>query len=381
MDAAASRNRLQGGHCPSCAGYTYNNLSEDDIMTKTVNRNINRLFILLVIGVLTYGCAAPPVPDLVWPEPPDQPRIKYVTQYRNTSALKETNVVVGIIAGSEAADPLKKPNGVYVSDAGKVYISDTARGDVMVLDTVSKEGSLLGGRLLGKPIGIAVDDKGRVFVADTDVKKVMVFTSDGKVSNDFVQPNEPFQRPSGVAVDSVRKQLYVAETYTHQIWVFDLETLKQKSVIGWRGKGDGEFNFPSFLTVDKNGNLIVTDTQNGRVQIFDSEGRFLRKFGEFGDAPGMFARPKGVAVDSEGHIYVVDAAFNNIQIFDEEGRILMAFSSYGVGNGEMILPAGIAIDKDDFIYVVDSWGRRVEVFEYLGDKHKAREAAEAVKKK
>lgn len=346
-------------------------------MAKIVKRKVSVLFLLFVVGVLVYGCATPPVPDLVWPEPPDQPRIKYVTEYRQTGSLKETSLAVGLIAGAEMGQPLKKPNGVYVDTTGKVYISDTARGDVMILDTVSKNGSIIGTKLLGKPIGIAVDDKGRVFVADTDIKKVLVFTDDGKIADDYLKPDEPFQRPSGVAVDIARRQLYVTDTYDHQIRVFDLDTLKQKSVIGTRGKGDGQFNFPSFLVVDANGNLIVSDTQNGRIQILDPDGRFLRRFGEFGDAPGMFARPKGVAVDSEGHIYVVDAAFNNVQIFDEEGRILMAFSSYGTDNGQMILPSGIAIDKDDFIYVVDSWGRRVEVFEYLGDKHKAREAAKA----
>lgn len=350
-------------------------------MTKTVKRNISRILILLVIGVLTYGCAAPSLPDMIWPSPPDEPRIKYVREYTDTASLKEKSAAVEILVGSDVPESLKKPNGVFVDATGKVYVTDTARGDVMLLNTVNKQGWVIGGSLLSKPIGVAADDKGRVFVADSDNKKVFVFLSDGKLSGENLKPDEPFKRPSGIAVDNERRQLYVTDTYDHHIRVFDLDTLKQKSVIGWRGKEDGLFNFPSFLAVAPNGNIVVSDTQNGRVQILDPDGRFLRRFGEFGDSPGMFARPKGVAVDSEGHIYVVDAAFNNIQIFDDEGRILMAFSSYGVSRGEMILPSGIAIDKDDYIYVVDSWGRRVEVFEFLGGKHKAREAAKAVKKK
>ncbi|OGQ55188.1 MAG: hypothetical protein A3J24_05335 [Deltaproteobacteria bacterium RIFCSPLOWO2_02_FULL_53_8] len=350
-------------------------------MMKTVKRSISRFFILLVAGILTYGCAAPPLPDLIWPIPPDEPRIKYVKQLTDTESLKEKSAATELLIGSESAEPLKKPNGVFVDSTGKVYVTDTARSEIMKLDTVSKQGAIIGSRLLSKPIGVVADDKGRVFVADSDNKKVWIFTAEGNISDEFLKPDTPFKRPSGIAIDSILKLLYVTDTYDHHIRVFDLETLKQKSIIGWRGREDGLFNYPSFLTVAPNGNIVVSDTQNGRIQIFDSEGRFLRRFGEFGDAPGMFARPKGVAVDSEGHIYVVDAAFNNVQIFDDEGRILMAFSGYGVGRGEMILPAGIAIDKDDYIYVVDSWGRRVEVFEFLGDKHKAREAAKAAKKK
>lgn len=349
-------------------------------MVKTVKGNVGIIFILLLMGLQMYGCGGAPIPDLVWPPAPDEPRIKYVTIYRSTASLKETSVAVDILVGSEAGEPFKKPNGAFADSTGKVYVTDTARGDVMVFDTVNKEGSVFGGRQLAKPISVATDDRGRIFVPDADSKKVWIFKADGNLSDDYLQPDEPLKRPSGAVVDKAHKQLYVTDTYDHNIKVFDLETLKQKSVIGGRGKEEGQFNYPSFLALDLNGNLVVSDTQNGRVQIFDMDGRFLRRFGEFGDAPGMFARPKGVAVDSEGHIYVVDAGFNNVQIFDDEGRILMAFGGYGAGRGEMILPSGIAIDKDDFIYVVDSYGRRVVVFEFLGEKHKAREAAKAGKK-
>lgn len=352
---------------------------------KTFKGNISRIFITLVIGVLAYGCAGPPpLPDMVWPAPPDPPRVKYVTQYKTTEDLTGRNVALDIVAGQGAVQALKKPNGVYVDVSGRIYVTDTARGDVMMLDTVNKEGSILGGRLLAKPIGVAVDKQGRIFVADSDTKNVAVFDKNGKLLATNIKPDEPFKRPSGIAIDNERDLLYVTDTYDHHVRVFDVNTLKQKRVIGGRGKEEGYFNFPSYLAVGPKGNLVVSDTQNGRVQIFDTDGKFLLRFGEFGDAPGMFGRPKGVAVDSEGHIYVVDAAFNNVQIFNDEGRILMAFSGYGTGRGEIVLPAGIAIDKDDYIYVVDSWGRRVEVFEFLGDKHKQREEAakaEAEKKK
>jgi len=111
---------------------------------------------------------------------------------------------------------------------------------------------------------------------------------------------------------------------------------------------------------------------NGRVQIFDQSGRFIRSFGKLGDGPGMFARPKGIALDSEGHIYVIDSAFNNVQIFDSEGQILMAFGAFGEGRGQQILPAGLAIDSEDKIYVIDQWNARVNVYEYMGERYKAR---------
>lgn len=342
----------------------------------------SRFLAALIIGILVYGCAAPPPPpELYWPFAPDKPRIKYVRAYKTTVDLKQRSAAAELALGTEASDALKKPMGVFVDESGKIYVTDTARSDVMIIDTVSKEGKVIGGRNVSKPIGVVTDSKGRIFVADSDMKKVVVLDKDGKVITDNLLADPPLKRPSGLAVDNKLNRLYVTDTYDHNVKAFDLDTLKQISVIGHRGNGDGQFNFPSHLAIDSKGKLYVSDTQNGRVQVFDSDGKFLFKFGEFGDAPGMFARPKGIAVDSEGHIYVVDSAFNNVQIFDEEGHILMAFSGYGTNRGEMILPAGAAVDKDDFIYVVDSWGRRVEVFEFLGEKHKAREAEAKAKAK
>lgn len=339
-----------------------------------MNKICSRFLAALIIGILAYGCAAPPLPDLYWPFPPDEPRIKYVKDYRTTTDLKEQSAAAALVVGAEARAALKKPAGVFVDESGKVYVTDTARSDIMIIDTVSKEGRVIGARNTSKPIGVVSDSKGRIFVADSDTKKVAVFDRNGKIITDNLTADPPLKRPTGLAVDNKRNRLYVSDTYDHTVKTFDLTTLKQTGVIGSRGRDEGQFNFPSYLTVDSKGKLYVSDTQNGRIQIFDADGKFILKFGEFGDAPGMFARPKGVAVDSEGHIYVVDSAFNNVQIFSDEGQILMAFSGYGTGRGEMILPAGAAVDKDDFIYVVDSWGRRVEVFEFLGKKHKAREA-------
>lgn len=337
-------------------------------------KKVFKILFAIFIPVLIYGCTAPPLPDLVWPEPPDEPKIKYIMELKNSASLKAGSGAADILLGSDTGGGLKKPMSVHVDNNGKVFVTDTAASDVFIFDTVSKKLDTLGSmgsRVFYKPIGITSDYMGRIFVTDSQVDKVAVIDAKGTVIQNLV-PDVPFKQPSGIVADNVNKKLYVADTHTHDIKVFDLETLKHIKTIGKRGKEEGEFNFPSHITIDTKGNLYVVDTMNGRVQIFDAEGQFLKAFGQFGDAPGMFARPKGIGVDSEGHIYIADAAFNNIQIFDDEGRTLLVFASYGNSRGQMILPAGVTVDKDDFIYVVDSWNRRVEVFEYLGEKSKAR---------
>jgi DNA-binding beta-propeller fold protein YncE len=128
------------------------------------------------------------------------------------------------------------------------------------------------------------------------------------------------------------------------------------------------FNSPTHIAVDrKNGNVFVADTNMFRVQVFDKDGTYLRKFGQLGDNPGDFSRPKGIAVDSEGHIYVADAAFNNFQIFDDMGQLLLTIGHMGNGAGQFQLPSGMYVDEQDKIYVADSLNKRIEVFQYMSE--------------
>ena len=342
-----------------------------------MSKFLKRLLLTFAIPVALYGCAKPPMPDVYWPEPPDTPRIKFVKSYRGAADFAKGGMAVDIILGSAGGMALKKPMGLHVDKNGILYVTDTASADVFMFDTKNSRFTTLGqmgAKIFYKPISVTTDDSGRIFVTDSQVDKVAILNQGGGLLG-YLEPSEPFQQPTGIVADNVKKRLYVTDTHSHDIRVFDLETLKPLKTIGKRGKEEGEFNFPSHIGVDNEGTLYVVDTMNGRLQIFDSEGKFIRAFGQFGDIPGMFARPKGVGIDSEGHIYIVDAAFNNIQIFEKEGAILMSFGSYGAGRGQMVLPAGMSVDHEDFIYVVDSWNRRVNVYEYLGEKSKSRAAA------
>ncbi|HBG46240.1 MAG TPA: hypothetical protein DDW94_04530 [Deltaproteobacteria bacterium] len=346
-----------------------------------MSKFLKRLLLVFAVPAVLFGCAAPPLPDVAWPEPPDQPRIKFVRALRGSADFSSGGVAVDILLGSGQGNNLKKPMGVHADKNGKVYVTDTAAADVFVFDTKNSKMTTLvemGARGFFKPISVTTDNKGRIFVTDSQVDKVAVLDQTGKMIQNL-QPAEPFQQPTGVVADDANNRLYVTDTHSHDIRVFELDTLKPLKTIGKRGKEEGEFNFPSHISVDNKGNLYVVDTMNGRLQVFDVDGKFIRAFGQFGDSAGMFARPKGVGVDSEGHIFIVDAAFNNVQIFDIEGQILMSFSSYGADRGQLILPAGLSIDNEDYIYVVDSWNRRVNVYEYVGEKSKAREASKAKK--
>lgn len=322
---------------------------------------------------LAYGCskAAVQEPLLLYPLPPDEPRIKYVRTYRG-----EIDFVKGgffdIIFGRPAAPRLRKPYGV-TARGDKIYVTQTGGASVAVIDTKAQKVSYIGdmgstGRL-SMPIGVAVAPSGMLIVSDSKLKRVFVYDEAGNFKG-AIGKKDDFEAPSGIAINPELGRVYIADSYGHRVGVYTLQG-EALFKFGRRGHDNAEFNFPTSIAIDKrNGEVYVVDTQNFRVQVFDKDGRFLRKFGSVGDTPGSFARPKGIGIDSEGHVYVADAAFDNFQVFDETGRLLLPIGAAGSRPGYFQLPAGVYVDENDRIYVVDQLNNRVQVFQYLSEKWK-----------
>jgi tripartite motif-containing protein 71 len=134
--------------------------------------------------------------------------------------------------------------------------------------------------------------------------------------------------PFGVAVDNDRDHLYCSDEWTNTISVFDTSG---KFIRKWgtTGSGDGELLRPAGLAVEKNGNVIVADSGNNRLQVFTPEGRFVGKCGKAGSGEGELNQPWGVTVDKDGNIYVADWKNHRIQKLDGNGRFLMQIGHYG----------------------------------------------------
>ncbi len=328
-----------------------------------------RLLLMTGIAFVSTGTFSGASGDLAWPLPPDTPRIQYIKSYSGAADFrKKPSRWRRVLVGPEVDKgiKLKKPYGVTTDDAGKMYVTDTGLGAVLVFDESEKKVRVLGqeGQVrLVTPIGLAVATDGSVFVSDADLNQVFRFSAEGRMDLSLGKA-EGLQNPTGIALDRTRSRLYVADSHLHKLFIYSTDG---EFIGSWgdRGPGPGQFNYPTNLAVDRQGNVRVVDTGNFRVQVFSPEGKFLSTFGEAGDSFGSFSRPKGIAIDSEGHTYVVDAAFNNYQIFDDEGQLLLFVGSLGSDPGRFWLPAGIHIDDNDRVFVVDQLNRRVQVFQYL----------------
>jgi DNA-binding beta-propeller fold protein YncE len=334
-----------------------------------------KLFILYLLILFTNSCATSSPQytqksdsQKVWPPPPAPARIQWLAKWSDKNDFGKTSEALEMLIGKERIEKLRRPNGVVADSEGNIYVADSEMRMIFVFDIKKNTLRFLGWQRLAAPVGLAIDNKRNlIFVSDSRTKKVFgINKNSDDITLTIGGPSE-FKNPTGLVYDEQRERLYVTDTQGHEVKVFDKNGRLLFS-IGRRGNTDGEFNYPSYLSLDKKGNLYVVDSFNFRVQIFDPEGKFLKKFGQLGDSSGFFTRPHGIGIDSDGNIYVVDAAFNNFQIFNDSGRLLLWVGNGGPNPGEFMLPTGLYVDGNDRIYVSDTFNKRVQVFQYLKDK-------------
>jgi len=328
--------------------------------------------------LLAAGCATKPKqvePErLVWPAAPLTTRIEFVRSITSESDLKRDTTfsqkLLNWLGGVKApAKRIVEPMGLAVSDDGqRVYVSNFGQQAVFAFDFSEKTFTEIA--QLAHPLGLALDAQGQLYVIEQGKKRISIFDQAGDRLRSITHPD--IVRPSGIAIDRARARIYLADTGRarregkppagHNIKIFNLDG-ELLDTIG-KGFGDepGQFRFPTYLTLDANGNLYVTDTLNSRVQVFDPDGNYVKKFGERGNAWGMFDKPKGVAVDSFGNVYVADSGWSNVQIFNQKGQVLLFFGGRGHFPGMLKNPTAITIDADNNIYVADFVNHRINMY-------------------
>ena len=327
---------------------------------------------------------------LVWPEPPNIPRVRYTSYFAgmkfdkeaDTPGKKAKQTWMDRLAGTQSQDEkvtiknfpfqLLGPYGMSVDSKGRLYVADQKVGAIFIFNTETKDTELIRNGFeahFGLINSVAVDDDDRIFVSDGKLGKVLVFNAKHQVQDQI----KGLVDPVGLAIDKENRLLYVVDTQQDQVLVYDADSLKPIRKIGTAGKKHtlttpGDFALPTDVAVDKDGNIYVTDTLNWRVEIFDAEGKFISQFGKHCDAIGCFERPKGIAVDSDGHIWVVDTSLSLVQAYDRDGQLLGYVGGPGRLLGQFNDPVGIFIDQNNRMFVSEQypWGR-VQQFRYITD--------------
>ena len=186
----------------------------------------------------------------------------------------------------------------------------------------------------------------------------------GEFGKGFGTGDENFGLPSAMAFDH-QDNLHITDEYLNRITVWDSQG---NFVRKWGnpGNGDGELNGPSGITFDGEGNSYVSDQNNNRVQKFSSDGEMILQWGTFGQNPGQFNLPWRITLDFSGNVYVADWRNDRVQKFSGDGEYLATIGKSGTGDGELNRPSDVAVDKDGNVYISDWGNQRVQVFDRNG---------------
>ena len=339
------------------------------------------LLLVVVAGLGLGACQStaerPPSPEeleIPFPSPPDEPRYFYERTLFSTADVRprgDTERLRQMLTGEAATGQgFGKPFDVASCD-GRVYVSDTVARTVMVFDVPARDFFEVGVEepgVLGQPLGVNTDDACNLYVADGRSGKINIYDAKGGFLR-ALGGEDDFNRLSHVAVTGDGSRVFGVDTggvdtREHRVRVYDGVTGEHLHDIGTRGSGDGELNLARDAEIGPDGLLYVVDGGNFRIQVFDQQGNFVRKFGDIGRQTGQFSRPKGIAVDPEGRVFVSDAAFGNFQIFTADGQLLLFIGSRGgqLAPAKYMLPAGIDTDADGRVLMVDQFFRKVDIY-------------------
>jgi uncharacterized protein YjiK len=295
-------------------------------------------------------------------------RIKWVSEFPSISE-KKTNLsekIGQVVFGKKDIPEISKPISVLALNPDSFLVLD--QGNNTIFNIRNKESEIP--RFLKKRenyftslVGICSISKNEILFTDSKLNQIYKINND-KTECVVLNDSLKLDQPTGIAFSNLTNEIWVVETKSHKISILNNKGERIKT-IGTRGNNNGEFNFPTSISIDKDGFAYVVDAMNFRVQIFNKDGQFVSTFGKQGDATGDFARPKGIAIDSEGNIYIADALFNTVQIFNKKGIFLYYFGSQGKEKEKFWMPSGIFIDSLNYIYVSDSYNSRIQIFQMV----------------
>ena len=193
---------------------------------------------------------------------------------------------------------------------------------------------------------VAVDSKDNVYVFCRGPVPLFIFDSEGNYINSWGEGE--FLRPHGICLDK-NDDLYLIDDQGHMI---EKRTKEGKLIfrLGEKGKSSvrqsGDiFNLPTDAIVDPdNGDIFISDGYgNSRVHKFDTEGNYIKSWGEPGSDEGKFSLPHNIAITSDKRLLVADRENFRLQIFDTEGNFLDQWHIHH--------PMSVTTDRKDNIYV------------------------------
>lgn len=166
-----------------------------------------------------------------------------------------------------------------------------------------------------KPHRLVLDKKGNIYVSGGYYRGIAILDNNGKFI-DIISPEEDGRKVyiNNLSVDGSGR-IYLISEEEGRIYVYD-ENRRYLFKFGEKGGSSGKLSRPQALAVDDvSGRIYVTDYMRHAVNVYDRNGLYISEFGGFGWSPGWFAYPIGIFFDHKGRLMVVDTFNNRVQVF------------------------------------------------------------------
>ena len=266
----------------------------------------------------------------------------------------------------ESVGKLGTPWGVAVNDRDEIAVTELNNSRVSVF---SSDGTHL--RSFGKygknngeltyPRGIAFDKDGNIIVADAGNHRIQVFSMNGKFLRRFGEEGKldhQLNSPHGLSI-SRNGNIIVVDRFNKLIKIFSSggECLHKFG-------GEGSLVDPLHC-IQQGEYFIVSDFHDRCIKMFDREGNFAFKFGMVGNKDEEFKQPAFLSVNKEGLLMVCEYGNYRVQVFDLSGKFVTKFGSRGSRAGEFQFPVATASLGDGRVVVSDSQNHRIQVFDQM----------------
>ncbi len=205
------------------------------------------------------------------------------------------------------------------------------------------------------------DPERHVWVIDDNRQQVFKFTNDGSklmmtLGEAGVAGNDDkhFGRPTDIAwlPDGA---FFVSDGYVNtRVVKFDKNG---KFLLTWgtKGNGPGQFDLPHSIDVDRNRRVYVADRSNGRIQIFDENGKYLDRWQNI-------RQPYHIMISADQHLWVADGITNKFLKYDLHGKLLYSWGTYGIFPGAFWGVHQFSVDSAGNLYAAETFGGRTQKF-------------------
>ena len=215
------------------------------------------------------------------------------------------------------------PRGVAIDRCDNIYVADNNNHRIQKFTAEGKFIAAVGGKKGSKnlqfkhPVGICFNSMNQLlYVCDISNHRIQVLTTDLSFVRTFGKKGSgpgQFQHPRNATFNSMNN-LYVTDSKNHQVQVF---TAEGEFLSAFSDKSDGrKLENPYAIALDSNDTVYVSELELNCVSMFTSQGEYVTSFGEKGRMPGQFNEIRSIYSDKDSSIIMSDSYNANLQIFN-----------------------------------------------------------------